>query len=300
MSSSRKLMPLLFVSHGTPMMATSECESTSWWQQFGEELRESSVEGVLFINSHWAETDDKIRVGTNADQVIELGSFVPRQRYSDFKPAVSKPLGQRVVALLREAGFADVDESPDAQDWADAPTTPSLWMFGGKSTPPVTTVSLNARYDPVFHVKMGRALRRLRQEGILIIASGAIVHNIFRGNHLRLLLKNDNLQKDLSPAKWSTDFEQAIYDIITSNTGPELAGNLVQLTQSPLYPLAHPTPDHFYPLLVLAGAFYDDEELYGRQTARTYEMQNLVNTQYMWGHLPKTEEPAAPMATAAV
>ncbi|RSL96339.1 hypothetical protein CDV31_013517 [Fusarium ambrosium] len=276
-------------------MAISECESTSWWQQFGAEVRRSDVRGVLIINSHWTELDDKIRVGTKVNPVVELGSLVPRESYDDFKPTISRSLAQRVITLLRAAGFSDVDEGPDA-DWADAPTTPSLWMFRD-GTPPTTTVSLNARYDPIFHVRMGQALRSLRKEGILIIASGAMVHNIFRANHVPMLLNGDNLQKGRTPAKWATDFAQSIEDVITSNAGSELAGALVRMSQSPLYPSAHPTPDHFYPLLVLAGAFYDDEELYGRQTACTYEMKNLVNSQYMWGHLPKTEAPfASPVA----
>ncbi|EXJ76301.1 uncharacterized protein A1O5_00809 [Cladophialophora psammophila CBS 110553] len=260
MANSKKLTPVIFASH---------------------EALASEVKGIVIINSHWVELDDKIRVATNSDPHVDLTSLVPREKYSHFKPNVSRDLGLRVISLLKNAGFLDVEESTTAE-WVDAPTTPSLWMFPN-GTPPATTVSLNARYDPVFHVRMGQALRSLRKEGILIMGSGSIVHNIFRGNHLPILLKRDNLQKGSKLSKFAADFEKSIDDIVTSNTGADLAAALVRITQSPRYLEAHPSNDHFYPLLVLAGALYDDEKVYGRPMARTYEMRNIVNVQYMWG-----------------
>lgn len=279
---------MAFLSHGTPLMSITESESSSWWQQFGAEvLASEEVRGIVIIDSHWTELDDKIRVGTNVSPVVDLGSLIPREKYAQFKPNVSPELARRVVSLLKSAGFNDVDEAHNAT-WVDAPTTPSLWMFR-ENTPPITTLSLNARYDPVFHVRMGRALRSLREEGILIMASGCIVHNIFRANPIPVALKRDSLQKGSIPAKWATKFEQSVYDVIASNTGSELAGALVRLTQSPHYLDAHPSNDHYYPLLVLAGAFYDNEEVYGRQMARTTEMRNIINCQYLWGDFGKKD-----------
>ncbi|KAH0841495.1 hypothetical protein AYO21_07088 [Fonsecaea monophora] len=280
MDNSKGLMPLIFASHGTPLMSITDCDSTAWFRKVGREIV-ANVKGIVIINSHWVELDDKIRVATNSDPHVDLTPLVPREKYDHFKPNISRDLGLRVISLLKAAGFPDVEESTTAE-WVDAPTTPSLHMFPN-DMPPATTVSINARYDPVFHVRMGQALRSLRKEGILLIASGSIVHNIFRGNHLPILLRRDNLQKGSQPAKFALDFEKSIDDIITSNTGAELAAALVRITQSPRYLEAHPSNDHFYPLLVLAGALYDDEEVYGRSMAKTYEMKNIVNVQYMWG-----------------
>ena len=176
----------------------------------------NDVKGLVIINSHWIELDDKIRVATNSNPHVDLTPLVPRKKYDHFKPNISRDLGLRVISLLKSAGFPDVDECTTAE-WVDAPTTPSLWMFP-KSMPPTTTVSLNARYDPVFHVRMGQALRSLRKEGILLMASGAIVHNIFRSSLLPVVLWKDNLQKGSKPSKFATDFENSIEDIITSNT----------------------------------------------------------------------------------
>ncbi|OQU99351.1 hypothetical protein CLAIMM_04990 [Cladophialophora immunda] len=281
MASSKGLTPVIFASHGTPLMSISECESTAWWREARVEILANNIKGVVIINSHWIELDDKIRVATNSDPRVDLTPLVPREKYRHFKPNISRDLGLRVISLLKAAGFPDVEESTTAE-WVDAPTTPCLWMFPN-GTPPATTVSLNARYDPIFHVRMGQALRSLRKEGILIMASGSIVHNIFRGNHLPILLRRDNLQKGSKQSKFATDFEKSIDDIITTNTGADLAAALVRITHSPRYLEAHPSNDHFYPLLVLAGTLYDDETVYGRAMAKTYEMRNIVNVQYMWG-----------------
>lgn len=168
------------------------------------------------MNSHWTELDDRVRVGTKSPPNIVQMDAAPKEVYEHYKINVSPELGRRVVSLLKAGGCPDVEEDNDA-DWHDSTTTPSLWMFPD-GTPPATTVSLNARYDPVFHVRMGQALRPLRKEGILIIATGAVVHNIFRASFGPLILRKDNLQKGSVPAKWAMDFDQSVRDVITNNT----------------------------------------------------------------------------------
>ncbi|KAF4215928.1 hypothetical protein CNMCM5878_007659 [Aspergillus fumigatiaffinis] len=277
-------MPVVFCSHGTPLMAQDESESSDWWRKFGQEAIESGdVKGVVYINSHWIEMDDKIRVGTRTNPDIFL-PLVRKEKYENYPINIDQGLAQRVIDLLKSAGLPDVEGDPTAH-WEDAPTTPSLWMFPQGSLPS-TTVSLNGRYDPVFHVRMGRALRPLREQGILIIGSGATVHNIFRANWIPAVLSMDHFQIGTTPAKWAADFDQSIYDLVEGTTGSRLAGALVRLTESPYYVDCHPSNDHYFPLLVLAGTLYEDEEVYGRRKARTFELKNLVNSQYMWGEFP--------------
>lgn len=170
----------------------------------------------MYINAHWAELDDRVRVGTKAQPGKIQMAPAPREVWENYQINGAPELGRRIVSLLRQSGFPDVEEDQNA-DWPDACITPSLWMFPN-GTPPATTVSLNARYDPVFHVRMGQALQPLRKQGILIIASGATVHNIFRANFIPLILKKDTLQKGSKPAKWATEFDQSIHDIIEGST----------------------------------------------------------------------------------
>ncbi|KAL6704971.1 hypothetical protein ACN47E_007374 [Coniothyrium glycines] len=85
------------------------------------------------------------------------------------------------------------------------------------------------------------------------------------------------------PASWAIEFEKSVSDVIAHNKGANLAGAMVRLTQNPRYKDAHPTDDHFYPLLVIAGALVDDE-IYGVKRAQTWELQHMCNNQYVWGN----------------
>lgn len=141
--------------------------------------------------------------------------MVPRSYWENYPINVDIDLARRVINLLRGAEFTDVDEDPEF-DWHDDTVTPARWMFPD-GTPPATVISMNARYNPVFHVKIGRALRVLRQEGILLCGTGGAVHNLYRNNWYPLITKGDNFQQGRKPAKWAIDFEKAVSDVV-SNT----------------------------------------------------------------------------------
>jgi len=96
--------------------------------------------------------------------------MVPRQHWADYKINIDVGLAKRVVSLLRDQDFPDVEEDPEF-DWHDDTVTPAKWMFP-EGTPPATVISMNARFDPVFHVRIGQAISSLRKEGILIIGTG--------------------------------------------------------------------------------------------------------------------------------
>ncbi|TIC91644.1 4,5-DOPA dioxygenase extradiol 1 [Colletotrichum higginsianum] len=106
--------------------------------------------------------------------------MVPCEYWEDYAINIDLNLADKVMASLRDAGFPDVKEDPTF-DWHDDTVTPSRWMFPD-GTPPATVVSLNARYNAAFHVKIGRALGRLRKDGILLCGTGGAVHNLYRNN----------------------------------------------------------------------------------------------------------------------
>ena len=142
--------------------------------------------------------------------------MVPRSYWENYPINVSTTLANRVVRLLRDHHFKDVEEDPTF-DWHDDTVTPARWMFPN-GTPPTTVVSLNARFNPVFHVKIGRALALLRKEGILICGTGGAVHNLYRNNWLPMVTKGDNFQPSKVPATWATEFEKTVSDAISSLT----------------------------------------------------------------------------------
>jgi aromatic ring-opening dioxygenase catalytic subunit (LigB family) len=140
--------------------------------------------------------------------------MVPRSYWENYPINVDTALVHRVVNLLRDHNFQDVEEDPNF-DWHDDTITPARWMFP-EGTPPATVISLNARFNPIFHIKIGRALRQLRKEGILLCGTGGAVHNLYRNNWYPLLTKGDNFQVGSKPARWAVEFEKSVNDVITT------------------------------------------------------------------------------------
>ncbi|KAF5529620.1 catalytic subunit of aromatic ring-opening dioxygenase [Fusarium mexicanum] len=282
--TGESVVPTAFWSHGSPLMCCKESASSAYWSEFGKEAKTYGIRGLIFIGAHWEELDDRIRVATKTKPEVVQMDMVPRSYWENYRINIDIKLAERVVKLLDDAGFPDVREDPTF-DWHDDTITPARWMFPD-GTPPATVVSLNARYNPTFHVKIGKALSALRREGILICGTGGAVHNLYRNNWFPVITRGDNFQEGRKPAEWALEFEKSVSDVIANNMGPHLAGALTRLAQSPRYKDAHPTDDHFYPLLVIAGAAMEDN-VYGRKMAQTWELQHMCNNQFVWGDWPQ-------------
>lgn len=172
------------------------------------------MKGLVFIGAHWEALDDRIRVATKQKPKIVQMDMVPRSYWENYPINVDVGLAKRVVQLLRDHNFPDTEEDPTF-DWHDDTITPSRWMFP-EGTPPATVVSLNARYNPIFHAKIGKALSELRKEGILLCGTGGAVHNLYRNNWLPVLAKGDNFQVGAKPAQWAVEFEKTVNDVVVS------------------------------------------------------------------------------------
>lgn len=180
--------------------------------QFGKQATAHGVKGLIFIGAHWEELDDRVRVATKINPGRAQMEMVPPSYWENYPINIDVSLGKRVVELLRDAGFRDVEEDPTF-DWHDDCITPARWMFP-EGTPPATVVSMNARFNPIFHVKIGRALAQLRSEGYLICGTGGAVHNLYRNNWFPVLAKGDNFQPGRKPADWAVEFERSVSDVV--------------------------------------------------------------------------------------
>jgi aromatic ring-opening dioxygenase catalytic subunit (LigB family) len=146
-------------------------------------------------------------------------------------------------------------------------------MFPNGS-PPTTIISMNARFDPHYHMKVGATLRHLRDEGYLIIGSGGAVHNLYRNKWDPMILYRDNFALETPPENWALEFRQAVQDVITKNSGPRLRRGMTRLMKHPQYRHAHATDDHFMSAMFVAGAAggIEDEAVYGRLMAEDWEL----------------------------
>jgi hypothetical protein len=143
--------------------------------------------------------------------------------------------------------------------------------------PPTTLISMNARYDPHFHVRIGAALRPLRKEGYLIIGSGGAVHNLYRNRWEPMLRFRDNFAQETAPESWALEFRQSVEDVVTQNSGPQLRRAVTRLMKHPQYRDAHASDDHFISGMFVAGAVGDkeDEGSYGALKAETWELVGI-------------------------
>ena len=191
---------------------------------------------------------------------------------------------RRCINMLAANGF-DVAENPDFE-WIHDTFLVLIRMFPDASLcPPTTIVSMNARYDPHYHIRMGATLRPLRREGYLIIGSGGAVHNLYRNVWQPMVLYRDSLGQETPPETWALDFRQAAEDAITRNSGPGLRRAVARLMKHPQYRAAHATDDHFMPMLFCAGAAgdWDDVSTSNVLGAETWELTNMCNSQFTMG-----------------
>jgi aromatic ring-opening dioxygenase catalytic subunit (LigB family) len=151
--------------------------------------------------------------------------------------------------------------------------------------PPTTVISMNARFDPHFHTKIGSALRPLRYDDTLIIGSGGTVHNLYRNHWSQMALHRDNFAQPVPPADWGMELRQVVEDAFMLNSGPELRRAATRLMKHPRYREAHGTGNHFMAALFVAGAAGDvrDVETRNVMKAECWELGNMCNTQFQFG-----------------
>jgi 4,5-DOPA dioxygenase extradiol len=225
-------MPTIFVGHGAPTVAL-DADKGAPFAQWGAEL--ARPRAVLVVSAHWAAP----RVTTGALETVPLVyDFYgfPDAMYRIQWPAPGAPeLAERVGALLGGSVDAAPGRGLDHGVW-----TPLLWMFP-KADVPVLQLAMPAVATYAELVALGRRLAPLRDEGVLIVGSGNITHNLRRV---------DRGDQAATPG-WALDFDRWCEDVLARGDLDALVG---APERAPEFGTNHPTDEHFRPLLVVAGA----------------------------------------------
>jgi len=276
------LTPVHFFSHGSTMMLGEESDSASYWKKCGDEALANGIKGVIIMGAHWDCLNDKIQIATNPNPQKSPGAYVDPSKYANYKLNPDIETANRCVKMLKAEGF-NAEGSPDF-DWIHDTYLILIRMFPGGS-PPTTIVSMNARYDPHFHMKVGATLRPLRKENYLIIGSGGAVHNLYRNIWGPMIKYRDNFAQETAPEGWALEFRQAFQDVVTNSSGPRLRRGVTRLMKHPQYRDAHATDDHFMSAMFCAGAAGDEEDegSVGILHAEDWELTNMCNSQYTFG-----------------
>lgn len=240
MNTSR--MPALFVGHGSPMNVLEDNVYTRSWQQLGKTLPRPKA--IVVVSAHWYTRGTGVTAMPNPKTIHDFGGF-PQALFDTQYPAPGAPdLAQHLVDLLAPAAVIKDDSAWgfDHGSWGVV-----IKMYPDADIPMVQ-LSIDATQSPVWHYEMGRKLAALRDEGILLIGSGNVVHN----------LRTIRWQGGSEAYPWATAFDQYVRDNLTWK-GEAQDHPLVNYMDHSGAQLSCPTPDHYLPLLYILGA-WDGEE----------------------------------------
>jgi 4,5-DOPA dioxygenase extradiol len=224
--------PALFIGHGSPMNTLERNGFTDAWRAIGEQV--PKPRGLLVVSAHWFFGATAVTAMPRPRTIHDFYGF-PKE-LSEFQyPAPGSPEIAEEVAEAVKPTWCGLDRD----QWGlDHGTWSVLAHIYPEANIPVVQLSINALKPLDYHVELGAKLAGLRESGIMVLASGNVVHNLGRVQWN---------QPDAA-LDWAERFDDAVAGQLANDPG-----DVLRLTDHPDYALAVPTPDHFIPLLYLAG-----------------------------------------------
>jgi len=231
--------PAIFFGHGNPMNAIEENAYTKAWRAIGESMPRPKA--IVTISAHWYLPLTLVTAMEHPRTIHDFGGF-PRELYEvQYLAAGDLQLAARLQTLLR----ADADHQ-----WGlDHGTWSVLCHVFPNADVPVVQLSIDETQPPKFHYELGSRLAPLREEGILIIGSGNLVHNLHAyawGRH------------PAEPFDWAVRFEKQAREMLLAGNDEPLI-DYESLGRDAV--LSVPTPDHYLPLMYVMGARSKDDRV---------------------------------------
>ncbi|MEO8132634.1 MAG: 4,5-DOPA dioxygenase extradiol [Betaproteobacteria bacterium] len=235
-------MPAIFFGHGNPMNALASNAWTGGWAALGQEILRGKPRAVLCVSAHWYVPFTGVTAMDAPRTIHDFGGF-PQALFEVGYPAPGAPwLAQRVAELLGPGAVA-MD-----QRWGlDHGTWSVLVHVFPRADIPVVQLSIDERQEPAWHLALAAKLAPLRDEGVFIVGSGNLVHNLHSyswGRH------------PVEPYDWALRFETAARGLLAAGDfGPLVAYE--GMGRDAL--LSAPTPEHYLPLIYVLGTWQDEE-----------------------------------------
>lgn len=222
-------MPVLFLGHGSPMNAIEDNAWSRTWRALGDTL--PPPKAVLCVSAHWETAGPRVTGAATPETIHDFGGFPPALHAVQWPAPGDPALAQRVADLLGEDSGVRIDPARGLDHGAWAVLMP---MYPDARVP-VVQLGFDSRWPGAAHLALARRLAPLRDEGVLVVASGDIVHNLRLFNW-----------RDPTPLPWALRFRDAVNARILDG---DLAALADWTSMGEDAALAVPTPEHYIPLL---------------------------------------------------
>ncbi len=237
------MLPSLFVSHGSPMLALDAGAAGVTWRR----MAAAKPAAIVIVSAHWETARPLLTGASRLATIHDFGGF-PEALYRIQYPALgASAIAQRALDLLRQGGFdaaLDIQRGLDHGAWV-----PLREMFADAAVP-VVQLSLQPQLGPAHHYRLGRALAPLARENILLMGSGGLTHNL----HEAFTAMRNAAQPQL---EYVREFQQWIYAALSRGDVESL---LSYRALAPHAQRAHPTEEHLLPLFFALGAAGENAE----------------------------------------
>jgi 4,5-DOPA dioxygenase extradiol len=230
------VLPTLFLSHGSPMHALDAGAAGDAWAALAAALPRPRA--VLMVTAHWTTNLPMLSGNAAPPMIYDFGGFPDALYRLKYAAPGAPEIALRARELLAQAGIA---ASVDGCRGFDHGTWVPLMKLYPAHDVPVVQLSVQPSLDTRHHVKTGRALAALRDEGVLVVGSGHLTHN----------LRDWSMHRGTAPMEYAAAFQSWVHDRIAARDEEMLVN---YRTQAPQAARAHPTEEHFLPLFVAIGA----------------------------------------------
>ncbi|MBC7471701.1 MAG: 4,5-DOPA dioxygenase extradiol [candidate division SR1 bacterium] len=247
------MLPALFIGHGSPMNALEDNKFTQTWKALALSLPKPG--SILVISAHWETHGTFISTNSNPQTIHDFGGFPPELHNYHYLAPGNTEIATRIADKLEIN--TDLKMGLDHGAWS------VLCQMYPDADIPVFQLSQDITKTPQEHFDFGQKLQHLREEGVLILGSGNIVHNLGAMNW-----ENPN-----QPYSWACEFN----NIIVDNIQKREFENVIQFEKyGSISKNSVPSPEHFYPLLYVLG------------TAKPDDMIKIFNNELIMGSLSMT------------
>ena len=249
------MVPSYFIAHGSPMIVTEENQYTDFLKKLAEEI--PLPKAIIVFSAHYEAQKQKIGAVSNQyDMIYDFYGFPEDMYYIQYPAKGNRELAVRIKDLFNTNG---IESYLDKERGIDHGTWTILKLLYPDANIPIIPLSLNPFITPQEQYNIGKALSVLREEDILIIGSGGIVHNL-----------SELSQEEKQAEAWAVEFDNWIYDKVTKWNLEELF-KYEQL--APGANRAVPRPEHFVTLLLAMGA--GDEKRKATLLNKVFQLGNL-------------------------